>query len=130
MTLLTAAEIQSMRTEVRATLLVMTCAIERLSSSGRDAYNHPVTTWAPHLADVPCYWWTEGRAEELLGPNVNAAIAKQHVVMPAGTDVTTADRITVVTGAFGETLAGPLHIRAVHKRLVETVCDVEAQVSA
>lgn len=118
-----------MRSEVEATQLSMTCSIERFTVTGRDRYNHPVTEWATHLSAVPCYWW-EHQEREVLGPNVNALLSKEHLVLPAGTDVTVEDRIASVTGALGETLAGPLQIRAVRIRLNDVVVDVEAQVSA
>lgn len=94
--------------------LTHTCTIQR-HSEAVNALNEPVSTgWASHLTAVACRF----KDNDVREPNQQAAavLASSYVIyLPAGTDVTEADRISTVTTPDG-VVTGPFSIERVLTR--------------
>ncbi len=117
---LTAGELALMRSDVPNTLLAMRCTFERFTAGTPDPYGGVTGTWGDYLPDTAC-WWAEDADEEIVGTEINALVSRQRIVLPAGTNVRTSDRVKEVIGVDGTQVAGPLDIREVLIRVAETV---------
>lgn len=124
MSTLTAAELAGMRTTVTGTELGMTAKVERPTAGAADAWGHPALTWGTLHAAVACFWY-EHLEREVLGPNVNALVSRQYLVVPFGTDVRAEDRVATVRGFGGELLASNVRITEVRVRTNDIVCALE-----
>ncbi|MGK2898622.1 MAG: hypothetical protein ACSLE9_08025 [Burkholderiaceae bacterium] len=119
---LSAGEIAAIRATVPGTLLAMTCTFSRPTAGAEDGYGNPTETWADYLPDTPCWWQERANDEnEIVGPNIEAVVTRQRLVLPAGTAVRTSDRVKSVIGVDGVQIAGPHDIREVIIKVAETV---------
>lgn len=129
MSVLTAGEIATLRATHPTTLFAMRCTIERPTAGADDPWGHPATTWATLLEDAPCWYDADassGKPVDVNGPNVNALVNQRRIILAGGTDVKPTDRVVIVTHD-GVTLAGPMRIIDVRKRVAETVVITEEQ---
>jgi hypothetical protein len=92
------------------------CTIER-DAADEDEFGAEVAAdWQPHLEEQPCRFWMVRPQGEIENVSSSRTVAVEEIqlAVPAGTDVTTADRIAVVTNRLGTTLMdGPLRIDSV-----------------
>lgn len=116
MTQLSAADIAGMRATVAAVQLDHTCVIQRGAGGAEDPYGQRPKTWTT-IYSGECHWW-EDQDVEMVG-GVNAVVTRERLLLPAGTDVTTRDRITSVVGYSGAALAQARDILEVVKQLNE-----------
>jgi hypothetical protein len=127
MTMLSAAEIASMRGTVEDVALMMTCTIERHTEGDPDEYGQPSGFWDVIYSNVPCLYWIEDRATdaEITGPNVSYVFSHQMVQFEANFGVHEGDRVLSVIGVDGTQIAGPLNVQEVRHRVTDTVLVVE-----
>lgn len=115
---LSRAEIASMRSDVRDTGMPGFARIERLTPGAEDDYGQPGEgSWATIDAGVECFYSAGGQtsiAHEQVG-QISYVMRPAIVTMPALTDITENDRITV-TDTDGNEI-GPLNVREVRPRL-------------
>ena len=91
-----------------------TCVIQRFTSSGVDALNQPTPgTWATIYSGA-CHYF-EAVEREVVG-TTNVVLTDARLALPAGTDVTAADRVLSVVDGAGTTLVANLDIRGVMVR--------------
>ena len=126
------AEVALMREDFNKVNLTMTCTIQRFVVSGQDPDGVNVGSWQDLRIGLPCWYWEIDRwrssIEEITGPNVNASVGFPRLLLPAGTDVTTADRIASVQGVFTDgVLNVNLNIRTVLRRLYNTLLTLEVE---
>lgn len=87
--------------------------VERDGATGHDGWNGPVAPeFAPLEAEQPCDFWVAG--EDLLtGPNANAALERQRMLVPKTADIAIGDEIAEVRNESGATIsAGRLKVVA------------------
>jgi hypothetical protein len=93
------------------------CTIQR-NTAGKDAYNNTLPpAWNDLTADVPCYVWQGAGKGETQTANILATLDSWNLMVSAGTDVTEADRISLITDAYGDQWnRSTLNIRGVEQR--------------
>lgn len=121
---LSTAEIAGMRADVLNRILDQTCTIQRNTPGAADTHGKAVASWGALHTAIRCHYW-EAQESELVG-TPNATRTRERLVLPANTDVTTADRVTSVIGVDAAQVAGALNIREVLKREFDVLCIVEA----
>lgn len=122
---LNAAEIASMRGDVDNLILDMTCDVARHTPGAEDSHGHLTPgTWAVTENNIKCHYWEQAE-EELVG-TPNARVTRERVLLPAGTDVHTGDRIDQVIGYDGAEVATGLDILEVLKREFDTLLIVRS----
>lgn len=90
--------------------------IERDASGSDDWGGQGSPDWQPHLAGVPCHFWTaQGRA--VVNGQETAVIEDLRLLLPLGTDIASTDRIGRITDRLGVPIVdGPLLVEAVVQR--------------
>lgn len=95
---LTDAEIAHMRADVVDTALPMTCAIQRADPGAVDDYGQPTPGALTVIATVACMYTPQTAVSsggETVGPSAVYVERPAAIVLPALTDVTEADQVTV-----------------------------------
>lgn len=92
------------------------CTIERGSASDDDWGTPGVPDWEDHLTDLPCRLWASTGREVIANQTTLTPVEDLHMILSIGTDVTTSDRVAVVTYRSDTIAAGPLGIRAILPR--------------
>lgn len=73
-------------------------------------------SWTSVVADVPCRAWSVN-VQEIVASDRPELINTRLVLMPAGTDVRTGDRLTSVTDRQGKVLfSGPLIVDGISEK--------------
>jgi hypothetical protein len=101
------------------------CTIERDQNAGTlDEGAVQAADWQAHLTDLRCRAWMSTGDEQIADGTTIVQAASVRVIVPAGTDVTDADRVASVTYRGETYVAGPLGVRAVLRRKdhTELVC--------
>lgn len=131
MTGLTEGEIALMREDFEATHLTMRCKIERFTELTIDRDGHPIGTWLTLHSNLPCWYYERERSvyvvQEITGPNVNVVEQYPRLQLPAGTDVTPADRLVEVTHHGVVIMNQPCNIKTQLNRLTEVLLTLEKQ---
>ena len=84
-------------------LMTQRARVERNAATGRDRNNQPVAPdWQLHLAEMPCFMWSE-REREVDG-QVNARVEVLSLGVPVDADVTPADLIVGIKDRTGAVL--------------------------
>lgn len=79
--------------------------IQRDGAAGSDDWGNPAEPdWQDHLTELSCRAWFNA-GKELAG-TVNAVVEDRRMIIPVGTDVTEADRVTAVTDRQGNPIPG------------------------
>jgi hypothetical protein len=88
-----------------------TCLIERATVGAADAMGRPGRTWATVAAGVRCRW--DDRRQERVSRKFKIEKAEPLLMLPAGTDIRKADRVSAVTRTSdGAVLAaGPMEVK-------------------
>lgn len=95
--------------------LVHLATIQR-ANTATDAFNDVAETgWEDHLADLPCLLYSR-TANEIVDRETVVALEQLKMILPRGTDVTEADRVTAVTSRGDSILSATAQIRAVVHR--------------
>lgn len=119
---LQAWEIDSMRDTVSDVQLDHTCIIQRSSVDSIDVDGQPVFVWS-EIYNGECHYWEEAE-QEVVGPDAQATITRERIVLPANTQVTTADYVLSVTGYDG-VIIGALNVKEVIQQVQHTLLLVE-----
>ena len=93
------------------------CTVQRDTQIGVDAYGHPqMPTWDVQHADLACYYWISEEHEIRDGMKI-ATGTKHQMLVPYGTDIIGADRITAIRDRLGAVLeSGVLLVRTVKRQ--------------
>lgn len=91
--------------------------VERQMQTQRDDFGGRGTPdWRTHITELPCHLWQKSGREVADGQKV-VAVDDRRMIVPLGTDVTTKDRIALVTDRLGtELFEGPMRIESVARR--------------
>lgn len=131
MTGLTEGEIAQMRADFQEVHLTMRCKIERFTELTTDRDGHPIGTWLTLHTDLPCWYYERERSvyvvQEITGPNVNVVEQYPRLMLPAGTDVTPADRLVEVTHLGVVIMNQVCNIKTQLNRLTEVLLTLEKQ---
>ncbi|MEQ9093118.1 MAG: hypothetical protein RLN63_03355 [Miltoncostaeaceae bacterium] len=96
--------------------LVQRCTIQRDAATVEPAWGQPgAPDWQDHAADVPCRAVTDA-GREPVDEGRTATFVTRRVLVPLGTDVTEADRVSAVTERGQVVMDGPMGIEAVLAR--------------
>ena len=131
MTGLTEGEIALMRADFQSVHLTMRCKIERFTELTTDRDGHPIGTWGTLHEDLPCWYHERERSiyvtQEITGPEINVVDQYPHLLLPIGTDVTPADRVTQVTHHGVVIMNETCNIKTQLVRLTEILLTLEKQ---
>jgi head-tail adaptor len=96
------------------------CTIERRTNTS-DGGGGQTQTWAAVETDLPCRAWLESTGIESVGDRV-AEVEDRRLIVPVGTDVQPADRVTVTVR--GEAFMSVMPVSSVARRTghLEIVC--------
>jgi head-tail adaptor len=96
------------------------CTIERRTLTS-DGGGGQTETWAAVETDLPCRAWLEDSGIEAVGDKV-VEVEDRRLIVPVGTDVQPADRVTVTVR--GEAFMSVMPVSAVGRRTghLELVC--------
>lgn len=88
--------------------------VQRSTSSGTDDYGNPLpSTWATHIAALPC-WLYSSTEREAVTEETTVVVANLKALVPLGSDVTESDRINRIVDRVGNVIdAGVLGIETV-----------------
>lgn len=91
------------------------CTIQRDAAATDPAWGTPgAPDWQNHLVDVPCRARDEGgREPEPVDDTRTAVFLGRRIMVPLGTDVTEADRVSAVTHRGQTVMDGPMGVEAV-----------------
>ena len=93
------------------------CTVQRNTQIGTDAYGHPqMPTWDVQHSALACYYWIKQEWEIRDGLKV-ATGTKHLMLVPYGTDIREADRLTAIRDRLGAVLeSGVFQVRAVKRQ--------------
>lgn len=91
--------------------LTHTCTIQRSTATTDDWGNPGPPVWADHLVDQPCRHWATAGREVVANTTTVVVVEDLRLLLPLGTDVTEADRVTSILYRGGTVQDGPLDIR-------------------
>ena len=93
------------------------CTIQR-NTATKDSLNNPLPAdWNDLTADVPCYVWQGASKGETRAVDLVAVVNQWRMLLPIGTDITEADRLSSIVDEFGvQWNTKPVTIQAIARR--------------
>ena len=91
--------------------------VQRNTPAGTDGFGGPgVASWGAHIAALKCWLYTKSEREVIDGEK-SATLGSHKLLIPLGTDITEADRITAVDDRLGGSIvANTMRIHSVTHR--------------
>lgn len=105
--------------------MVHRAAVQRDTNGSNDDWGQPEPpNWTTHIAALPCFYFTQSRAETR--DQITTVVAVNRLFIPKTADVSERDRILDIRDRAGNVIeAGPFNIRTVEYKKDHDECTLQ-----
>ena len=106
--------------------MIHRATVQRNTPAGTDGFGGPgAAVWAMHIASLHCWFYAKSGREVINGEK-SAVLGSHKMLIPLGTDITEADRITAIDDRLGASImANTMRIHSVTHRHSHLELEVE-----
>ena len=104
--------------------------VQRNTPAGTDGFGGPgAASWGSHLSDLHCWFYAKGAVgaeREVIDGGKSVTLGSHKMIIPKGTDITEADRVTAIKDRAGVSImANTMRIHSVTHRHTHLELEVE-----